>query len=100
MTSVNTPCGTCTSFTLLEVGLLPTTSEIDYRKLCFLDHILNLPCDDPVKEAYEDQKLYSHEPNWYNEVCLLLEKYGIEINEESIVTVKEQVERNHPQSHH
>ena len=81
---LHTPRGTCTSFTLLELGLLPITSEIDYRKLCFLHHILNLPCDDPVKEAYEDQKLYSHEPNWYNEVCLLLEKYGIEINEESI----------------
>ena len=81
---LHTPRGTCTSFTLLELGLLPVSSEIEYRKLCFLHHILNLPDDDPVKEAYEDQKLYSCEPNWYNEVCVLLGKYGIEVNEGNI----------------
>ena len=81
---LHTPRGTCTSFTLLELGLLPVNSEIEYRKLCFLHHILNLPDDDPVKEAYEDQKLYSFEPNWYNEVCVLLGKYGIEVNEGNI----------------
>ena len=81
---LHTPRGTCTSFTLLELGLLPVTNEIDYRKLCFLHHVLNLPIDDPVREAYEDQKLYSHEPNWFNEVCVLLEKYGVAFDEESI----------------
>ena len=81
---MHTPRGTCTSFTLLELGLLPIASEIEYRKLCFLHHILNLPDDDPVKEAYEDQKLYTHEPNWYNEVCVILRKYGIDVDEENI----------------
>ena len=55
-----------------------------YIIVIFLHHILNLPNDDPVREAYEDQKLYSHESNWFNEVCVLLEKYGVAFNEESI----------------
>ena len=81
---LHTPKGTCTSFTLLELGLLPISHVIVYRKLSFLHHILNLPDDDPVKYAYEDQKLYSHEPNWYNEVSALLNRYGLEKDEENI----------------
>ena len=37
-----------TSFTLMELGLLPVRQEIDLSKLNFLHHILKLPSDDPV----------------------------------------------------
>ena len=81
---LHTPRGTCTSFTLLELGLLPIEDEISLQKLGFLHHILTLPSDDPVRIVYEEQKLYTSEPNWYNEICLLLEKYGLEMNENLI----------------
>ena len=84
---LHTPKGTCTSFTLLELGLLPISHVIAYRKLSFLHHILNLPDDDPVRYVYEDQKLYSHESNWYNEVSGLISCYELEKDEEKIKTM-------------
>ena len=81
---LHTPRGTCTSFTLLELGLLPVSQEIVLRKLNFLHHILTLPPTDPVKAAYNEQKMYSSELNWYNEICALIEEYGLEMDEESI----------------
>ena len=81
---LHTPRGTCTSFTLLELGLLPISQEIVLRKFNFLHHILTLPTNDPVKAAYNEQKLYASELNWYNEICALMEQYGLELDEESI----------------
>ena len=81
---LHVPKGTCTSFTLLELGLLPVHQEIDSRKLTFLHHILCLPVDDPVWIVYNEQKGYFNEPNWYNEVTELLKKYEIEESEEDI----------------
>ena len=60
-----------------------TWSSPDYshnRKLRFLHHIVNLPEDDPVKCVFEEQKLFTHEPDWFNEIVTLLEKYGLESN--------------------
>ena len=28
--------------------------------------------------------MYTNEPNWYNEICCLMEEYGLEFNEETI----------------
>ena len=81
---LHTPRGTCTSFTLLELGLLPIADEISLQKLNFLHHILTLPDDDPVKIVYEEQKLYVGELNWYNEICSLTKDYGLEMNEKWI----------------
>ena len=81
---LHTPRGTCTSFTLLELGLLPIGHEVSKRKFNFLHHILNLPADDPVRIAYNDQKLYTNEPNWYNDICSLAKEYEVDLNEEAI----------------
>ena len=81
---LHTPRGTCTAFTLLELGMLPVRQEIDLRKLNFLHHILTLPIDDPVYRVYNEQKLYTCEPNWYNEVMELLQYYNITNDEEAI----------------
>ena len=81
---LHTPRGTCNSFALLELGLLPIVHEISQRKLNFLHHILNLPTDDPVRIAYNEQKPYTNEPNWYNEICTLIKEYGLELDEETI----------------
>ena len=59
---LHTPRGTCTSFTLLELGLLPISHEIVLRKLNFLHHILNLPTDDPVHITYNEQKMRGGKP--------------------------------------
>ena len=61
-----------------------TSDEILQEKLSFLHHILTLPPDDPVQIAYEEQKMYSGEPNWYNEICSLMKSYGLEMNEQKI----------------
>ena len=53
---LQTPRGTCNSFTLLELGLLPMQHEINLRKLAFLHHILNLDDDDPVKKVYRAEQ--------------------------------------------
>jgi hypothetical protein len=65
---LHTPRGTCNSFTLLELGLLPMQHEINIRKLGFLYHILNLHDEDPVKQVYREEQRLEFEPNWANEV--------------------------------
>ena len=81
---LHTPRSTCRAFTLLELGMLPIRQEIDLRKLNFLHHILTLPSDDPVICVYNEQKLYTNEPNWYNEIVELLKYYSIIDDEETI----------------
>ena len=87
---LHTSKGTCTSFTLLELGLLPISQEIDLNKLNYLHHILNLPSDDPVIQVYREQKQYTSEPNWYNEVKQLLCFYGLDYEEDSIKLMSKQ----------
>ena len=81
---LHTPRGTATSFTLLELGVLPIRREIELRKLNWLHHILTLPDDDPVLKVYRGQKMYASEPNWFNEVSGLLREHRIDCCEEDI----------------
>ena len=46
-------------------------------KLSFLNHILSLGEEDPVKRVYMQQLSFKYEPNWANECRSLREKYGI-----------------------
>ena len=73
------PKSTPNTLVLLELGLLPIASEIHARQLRFLYHILSLPIEDPVRQTYEQQKLFPQEKNWYNEVILLMKLYAIDI---------------------
>lgn len=81
---LHTPRGTCNSFTLLELGLLPMRHEINLRKLAFLYHILNLDDDDPVKQVYREEQRLVFEPNWANEVKQLIEDLNLPNNEMDI----------------
>ena len=82
---LHVPKSTPNALVLLELGLLPISSEIHARQLRFLHHILSLPTDDPVRQTYEQQKLFPQEKNWYNEVIPLLKLYAINIQENDIV---------------
>ena len=84
------PKSTCTSFTLLELGLLPVDHEIVYRKLSYLHHILNLPDNDPVKIVFNEQKQYTHENNWYNEIRKILEEHQLNFTEDDISKMSKQ----------
>jgi hypothetical protein len=81
---LHSPRSTCTSFTLLELGLLPISHEIVYRKLSFLHHVLNLPDDDPVVSVYNEQKQYTGEGNWYNDIVQIMEEFNLDFNEDHI----------------
>jgi hypothetical protein len=81
---LHTPRGTATSFTLLELGVLPIHREIELRKLNWLHHFLTLPEDDPVLQIYRGQKMYASEPNWFNEVSGLLQEHKITHSEDDI----------------
>ena len=81
------PKSTPNTLVLLELGLLPIASEIHARQLRFLHHILSLPIEDPVRQTYEQQKLFPQEKNWYNEVILLLKLYAIDIEETDVVNM-------------
>ena len=62
-----------------------------YESWVSFTHILNLPPDDPVYCVYNEQKLYTCEPNWYNETQDLLRKYGL-VTDESTIRLKSKVE--------
>ena len=81
---LHTPRGTCNSFTLLELGILPIQSALNLRKLSFLHHILHLDENDPVKQVYEEQKRLLFEPNWTNEVKELIEDLNLP-NDETVI---------------
>ena len=81
---LHTPTSTANCVTYLEVGVLPIEYNIHINQFTFLHHILNLDMDDPVRECYEQQKLYPFENNWFNELSELLRKYNLEYAEEEI----------------
>ena len=51
---------------------------------------MSLEADDPVRENYEQQKLFLFENNWYNEVASLRCKYGIEHTDEEIICLSKE----------
>ena len=74
---LHAPSSTTNCVTFLELGILPIEFSININQLQFLHHILTLEDDDPVKTAYNQQKLFPYEKNWYNEVITLRSKYGL-----------------------
>ena len=78
---LHTPRGTCNTFVYLELGILPTKSLINIRKMVFLHHILNLDDNDPVKITHQQQQMYSFELNWANEMKNLLETHNLSTDE-------------------
>ena len=91
---LHTPRGTCNSFTLLELGLLPIQHEINLRKLTFLHHIINLDDDDPVKEVYRAEQRLEFEPNWANETTKLIQDLNLPIDEVEIRSTSKQQWKN------
>ena len=81
---LHTPTSTANCITYLELGILPIEYNINMNQLRFLHHILTLKEGDPVREAYNQQKLFSYESNWYNEVIALRSKYGLTQTDEEI----------------
>ena len=74
----------------LELGILPIEFNIHINQLQFLYHILSLEDEDPVKENYEQQKLYLFEKNWFNEVSALRSKYDIGHTDEEIISMSKE----------
>ena len=77
---------TCTSFTFLELGVLPIRYEIHIRQLSYLHKILNLEEDDPVVKMFRNMQVFSEcgEGNWWTDVSFLLTKYNIGLELEEI----------------
>ena len=83
---LHTPTSTANCIVYLELGILPIEYNIHINQLQFLYHILSLETDDPVRENYEQQKLYLFEQNWFNEVNALRGKYVIKHTDEEITS--------------
>lgn len=81
---LHAPKSATNCFILLELGILPIESQIQLNQLNFLHHVLSLNHDDPVYCAYNQQKQFSGEKNWYNEVLLLREKLSLSTNDSEI----------------
>ena len=87
---LHAPTSTCNCITFLELGILPIEFNININQLRFLHHILTLDENDPVRCAYNQQKLFPYENNWYNEVTFLRSKYSLfQTDEEISVLSKE-----------
>ena len=81
---LHVPSSTPSLALLRELGVIPIINEIECRQLCYLQHILSLEKDDPVRQLYDQQKKYKFAKTWYREIEFLFEKYGMELDEEKI----------------
>ena len=87
---VGVPYSTCSSFTYLELGVLPISYEIHKRQLMYLHRITQLEPDDPVFQVSEFLKSQNDlgEMNWWTGMTEILEKYGIDKSTEHIQKMK------------
>ena len=76
---------TSNAFMYLELGVLPIKYEIHKRQLMFLHHIVNLPEEGPVKKVWRNQTNLPDYSNWWCDVKVLMEIYGIEFEEETLM---------------
>ena len=76
---------------LCELGVLPIEFEIYKKKLMFLQHILKLDDNDPVKEVYGQQSKYTSESNWTNEVIEIRRKINLNIEDEIIADISKEM---------
>ena len=81
---LHAPTSTCNCITFLELGIIPIEFNINIKQLQFLHHILTLDENDPVRCAYNQQKLFPYEKNWYNEVILLRSKFELTETDDEI----------------
>ena len=94
---IGVPNSTCNAFTFLELGVLPIEQEIHKRQLMYLQRILQLDEDDPVKKVFEFQCCQSQtdgERNWWSGIKELMEKYEIEESLEEIKNMSKEVFKN------
>ena len=82
--SLQVPRSTGDAVCFMELGIIPITFEIDIRRLIFLQHIIQMENDDPVKLVYKQQRQYPNEENWNNEMKQKLLLYNIIYTEEDI----------------
>ena len=79
---IGVPSSTCNSFIYLELGVLPIEYEIHKRQLVYLQRILQLDEQDPVRKVFNFQYSESlnenKENNWWSGVSKLLVRYSIE----------------------
>ena len=76
--------GTNNSFMFLEVGVLPVEYEIHKRQFSFLYHIVSLEENDPVKKMWRSQQALPDYGNWWNDIKILMETYGLKMSEDEI----------------
>ena len=87
---LHAPSSTTNCFTFLELGILPIEFHINISQLNFLHHILTLDVSDPVHQAYNQQKLFEFEKNWYNEVKVLRVKFELLESEDEIMSMSKE----------
>ena len=78
------PKSTPTLVILRELGIISIVNELECRQLNYLHKILLLDDDDPVRELYEQQKMYPFSRTWYREISELCKKYDLELDEKTI----------------
>ena len=76
---------------LLELGVLPLEFEIYRKKLMFLQHILKLDQNDPVRQVYEEQRKYNSESNWTNEVERIKKQINLEVDDQYVSEISKTV---------
>ena len=72
------PNSTSNCLTFLELGILPIKFEVHRRQLMYLHHILHVEPDAPMPLLYEQQSLFTYEPNWANTTKKLLVQYNLQ----------------------
>ena len=83
------PKQTPNSLILLELGLPPIELEVISRQLNFLHDILSLPDTDPVRSAYDQQKLFVYEENWVKGIKRSMRRCNITESEEEIASLSD-----------
>ena len=87
---LHAPASTANCFTFLELGILPIEFNINISQLNYLHHILTLDKSDPVYQAYNQQKLFEYEDNWYNNARKLRLKFELQETEAEIMTLSKE----------
>ena len=81
---------TANAFLYLELGVLPIKFELHKRQMSFLHHIVNLTEEDPVKKVWRNQMNLPEHRNWWRDVEKLFVKYGLEFDEEGMVSMSKE----------
>ena len=94
---VGVSSSTCSSFTFLELGVLPIIYEIHKRQLMYLYRITQLETDDPVYQASVFLRSQNElgEKNWWTGINKILEKYSINKTTEEIKEMGKDAYRAH-----